>query len=144
MDAVATTQKILSQYRAMVGTLVKRIVCQIFTSEGTNFRWDRQNLENVYYDAIYTVLQADTITDSFYVTLKKLKAKIVRLHQEPQKRLFLHMDEQDKCEDETRSLYHVLRLRRRQESRTFYRIYDNEIYLQKSSPTILHTLTELM
>jgi hypothetical protein len=59
------------------------MVRQMFTSEGTNRRRDRQILENFYYDAIYTVLQEATLTNTTYVALKKLKAKIVRLHHEP-------------------------------------------------------------
>ena len=126
------------------GHYVKRLVRQLLTSEGTNRCWDHQTLENFYYDALYTVLHADTITDRSYVTLKKLKAKIVRLHQEPQKLLFLHTNEQDKCEDEMPSLYHVLRLRKRQESRTIDRVYNSEGNLQTSPPTILRTFTEFM
>ena len=126
------------------GRYVKRMVRQIFTSEGTGRRRDRQTLENFYYDAICTVLQADTITDSSYVTLKTLKAKIVRLHMEPHKRLFLHMDEQDKFEDETPSLYHLLKLRKRQESRTIDRFYDSEGNLHTSPHTILRIFMEFM
>jgi hypothetical protein len=71
------------------GRYVKRTVRQLFTSEGTNGRRDRQTLENFYYDAIYNILQDATLTDTTYVTLKKLKAKIVRLHHEHKQRLFL-------------------------------------------------------
>ena len=94
----------------------------MFTSQGTNRRRDRQILENFYYDAIYTVLQEATLMDTTYVTLKKLKAKIVRLHHEPKQRLFLHTEDQDKYEDETPSLYHVLKMWKRQESRMIDRV----------------------
>ena len=73
------------------------MVRQLFTSEGTNRRRDRQTLENFHYDAIYTVLQDATLTDTTYVTLKKLKAKIAGLHHEPKQRLFLRAEDQDKC-----------------------------------------------
>ena len=85
------------------------MVRQLFTSEGANRRRDRQTLENFYYDAVYTALQDATFTYMTYVILKKLKAKIVRLHHEPKQRLFLQTEDQDKCEDKTPSLYHVLK-----------------------------------
>lgn len=43
---------------------------------------DRQT-ENFYYEAMYTALLDATITDTTLVTLKKMKAKIARLHHEP-------------------------------------------------------------
>jgi hypothetical protein len=51
------------------GRYVKRMVRQLFTSEGTNRRRDRKTLENFYYDTIYNVLQDATVTDTTYVTL---------------------------------------------------------------------------
>jgi hypothetical protein len=78
------------------------------------------------------------------VTLKKLKAKIIRLHHEPKQRLFLHTEDQDKCEDETPSLYHVLKMRKRQTSQMIDRVYDSEGHLQTSQLTILRVFTEFM
>jgi hypothetical protein len=126
------------------GRYVKRMVRQLFTSEGTNRRRDRQSLENFYYDAIYNILQDATLTDTTYVRLKKLKAKIVRLHREPTQRLFLHTEDQDKCEDETPSLYYILQMRKRQESRMIDSVYDSEAHLQTSPLAMLRVYTELM
>jgi len=126
------------------GRYVKRMVRQLFTSEGTNRRRDRKTLENFYYDAIYNILQDATLTDTTYVTLKKLKAKIVRLHHEPTQRLLLHTEDQDKCEDETPSLYHILQMRKRQESRMIDRVYDSEGHLKTSPLAILRVYTEFM
>jgi len=65
------------------GRYVKRVVCQLFTTEGTNCRQDSQRLEIFYYGVIYTALQDVTITDTTYVSLKKTRVRIVVHHHEP-------------------------------------------------------------
>ena len=65
------------------GRYAKRMMRQIFIQEGISRRRDRQTLENFYYKAIYTALQEDNLRDTTFLTLKQLKAKIVRLYHEP-------------------------------------------------------------
>jgi len=78
------------------GRYAKRMMRQIFIQEGNSRRKCRQTLENVYYEAIYTALQDDNLRDTAFLTLKQLKAKIVRLHQEPHLHLFVDNDDQKK------------------------------------------------
>ena len=89
---------------------------QIFIQEGTSRRKDRQTLENVYYEAIFTAMQVDNVRDTTFLTLKP-KAKIVRLYHEPHHHLYLDNDDQNKMEDEEPSLHHLLKRHKRQESR---------------------------
>jgi len=109
MDKIAVTQDILSQYLHVVGKIAKRMMRQIVTQEGTSRRRDRQTLENFYYEAIYTALQEDNLRGTTFLTLKQLKAKIVRQYYEPHHHLFLDNDDQNKIEDEEPSLHHLLK-----------------------------------
>jgi hypothetical protein len=86
---------------------VKGQIRKFYIGEGTNRRQDRTRLVNFYYDAIYAAVQNTNHTDSTYITLKALKAKMISLHHEPLKCLFLDTDDQDKQEDELPSSYHV-------------------------------------
>ena len=119
------------------GRYVKRLVLHLFTSEGTNRRQHRQTPENFYYDAIYTALQDATVTDTTYVTLKEMTAKIVRLHLEPHQRLFVDTEGQDNGVDETPKLYHIVRQVKRQEFKMVDRVYDSEGNLQTPPLTVL-------
>jgi len=69
------------------GRYVKRMVRQLFIQEGSSRPKDRQALENFYYEAIYKALQ-DNVEDTTFITLKRLKTKIVPLYHETQ-HLFL-------------------------------------------------------
>jgi hypothetical protein len=53
-------------------------------------------MENFYYEAMYAAIRDATNTDTLHVTVKELKAKLLRLHHGPNQRLFLGSDEQDK------------------------------------------------
>jgi hypothetical protein len=78
------------------GRCAKRMMRQIFIQEGTSRRRDRQTLENFYYEAIYTALQEDNLRDTTFLTLKQLKAKIVRLYHESHHHLFLDNNDKTK------------------------------------------------
>ena len=116
---------------------------KIFIQEGTSRRRDRQTLENFYYEAIYTALQEDNLRDTF-LTLKQLKAKMVRLYHEPHHHLFLDNDGQNKMEDEEPFLHHVLKRHKRQESRKINRVYDKDGNIQTTPINILCTFTIFM
>ena len=59
------------------------MIRQIFIQEGTSRRRDRQTLENLYYEAIYTALQEDSLRGATFLTLKQLKAKTVTVPRNP-------------------------------------------------------------
>jgi hypothetical protein len=56
-----------------------------FTWEGAARKLDRRELQNVYYDAIYGLLQTPIEHSAKATNLKELKAKITRLHHEQQR-----------------------------------------------------------
>ena len=115
---------------------------QIFIQEGASRRRDRQTLENFYYEAIYTALQEDNLRDTTFLTLKQLKAKIVRLYHEPHHHRFLD-DDQNKMEDEEPTLHHLLKRHKMQESRTVNSVYDDG-NIQTTPMNVLRTFTMFM
>ena len=52
----------------------------LFTSEGTERNSDRTRLEDFYYSAIYDAIQEPITHTQKMTTLKKLKAKLIRLN----------------------------------------------------------------
>jgi hypothetical protein len=57
---------------------------------------DRRHLENFYYETIYSILETKPLTDTAYIKLQELKAKIVRIHNSSNKKLLLNLHEHDK------------------------------------------------
>jgi hypothetical protein len=107
---------------------VKRMLRQTSTCEGLARRRDRRSLENFYYEAIYTLLQTPSDNTTKVAKLKHLKDKIIRLHHEEQKYLFLSNDDRDRLEGENPSLYHLLKARKRQESTTIQNCTTETVY----------------
>ena len=89
MGTVKTAQEILPQYHYVLGTLRKEDGASIFHQRRNQRPPERPYAENVYYYAIYSALGDVTLTVTTYMTLKKMKVKIVRLRNETQQRLFL-------------------------------------------------------
>lgn len=97
-----------------------------------------------YHDAVYNILRDTNIHGSTSITLKKLKAKILRLHHMAQHRIFLNTNEHDRIVDEEASLCHILKLRKRHESRMIYRVHDSHDNSQMASIAVLCTSTEFL
>jgi hypothetical protein len=91
---------------------------------------------------MYAGIRNATNTDTLHVTLKELKGKILRLHHGPNQRLFLGTEEQDKQKDEIPTLHHLLRQRKRQQSRLISKVQDGNGNTHTSSRDILIAFTE--
>jgi len=59
---------------------VKRMIQLLFSREGADRRRDRVEMENFYYSAIYDAIREQTSNETRNTTLKRLKAKIIRLN----------------------------------------------------------------
>ena len=59
---------------------MKRMIRQLLGREGADRRRDRLEMDNLYYSAIYSVLQNTTFQILQAVALKKLKAKIIKFN----------------------------------------------------------------
>jgi len=78
-------------------------------------------LENFYYALIYDVIQEPIQFTQKMSTLKKLKAKILRLNNTLLQKLMINTGEQDKMPGEDPFLHHLIKTRKRQASRTIGR-----------------------
>jgi arginine deiminase len=101
-------------------------------------------MENFYYEVLYNLIRAQTDHATKATTLKHMKAKITRLHHEEQKRLFLNNADRDRIDDESPSLYHSIRARKRQETRTVQTIQDRIGVIHTTMPDIKHTFKDYM
>jgi hypothetical protein len=117
---------------------------QTFTWEGAARRRDRRLLENFSYEAINNLLQTPGDHATTTITLKKMKAKITRLHSEEQKRLFLNNDGRDGLEGKEPSLCHLLKARKRQETTTIRTLHDGNGVLQTTTANILKNFKDYM
>jgi hypothetical protein len=100
-------------------------------------------MENLYYTAIYDILQNTDLHAAKATKLNKLKAKIVRLHSAKQMGALIDTGEQDRMLGEESCLHHLLKGRKRQEQHTVHQIHNNGIQ-HTSSAGILHLFTEHM
>jgi hypothetical protein len=95
------------------------VVGKLRCEDGTPIfhKWTTRRRDGQTRENLYNVLQDANQQDKTFVTLKKLKGKIVRQHA-PLHRPLLHNDDEDKIVYENPSLYHTPKLRKRQDSWT--------------------------
>jgi hypothetical protein len=108
----------------LLGHCVVAAITQVQIQEGTGRRRDRSIMEDSYYEALYAALRnthQHTVTS---IALKQLKAKIVRLNSTGQWRVLLDNGEHERLAGEKLTLYHLLKMRRRQESRMIHGVQD--------------------
>jgi hypothetical protein len=91
---------------------------------------------------MYASIRDVTNADTLHVTLKELKGKIIRLNHGPNQRLFLGSEEQEKQNDEQPTLFHLLRQRRRQQSRLISKVQECDGNTYTSSRDIQRAFTE--
>ena len=116
---------------------VKRKVKYLFVRERTERKLDCNRMENFYYATIYNILQEPVTYNQKIATLKKMRAKIVWLSSTFHQRTIMDTGEHDKTLGETPSLYHIIKLRKRQNSRTIKRISDEHDKIHSTSMAII-------
>jgi len=99
-------------------------------------------MEDFCYRVIYDIVRQLGQNANKLTKLNCLKAKIIRLNSKYRQRVMLNNTEQDKAEGEKPSIHHVIRSRKRQETRTISIIRDDNDELQETSKTILKAFTE--
>jgi len=73
-----------------------------------------------------------------------MKAKITRLHHEEQKRPFLNNTERGRIGQENPSVYHLIRARKRQETRMLQAIQDRNGVTLATVADIVHIFKDYM
>ena len=103
---------------------VKRMIQLTFQREGAERRRDRTAMENFYCSAIYQVLQAPVNHLQKATALKRLMAKIIRLHSIQQQGIILDNGYPDRIVGEELSTHHFISAIKRQKLRTANQIYN--------------------
>ena len=81
-------------------------------------------MENHLYECLYDILKANIPETEKQPALQKYKAKIVQLHAKRREKILLDTHANDRMEDEDPSLYHVLILHKRRDTRLITQIND--------------------
>jgi hypothetical protein len=103
---------------------VKRMIRQEFEWEGSARSRDQRELENLYYDIIYQVLRDPSHQENTAQILRKLKARIARIHSAQQSGVLLDMNYSDRLPGEEISIHHYVRSRKRRMARSITRVTD--------------------
>jgi len=123
---------------------VKRMIQLIFSREGADRRRDRVEMENFYYSAIYDAIREQSSDETRNTTLKRLKAKIIRLNSTHYRALQVDVGEGDRLRGEGPSLHHLLQGRKRKKQRTILHTLDHNGALKTTTVDILRLFTEHM
>ena len=111
----------------------KRMIKHLFTRKGTERNNYRIKMENLYYTAIYDVLQEPDQHTSKTLAMRRLKAKTIRLNSIHRQWLLVDTGEQDRIMSEETFFHHLLKTRKRQDRRLIKQIYEDNGTLQTSS-----------
>jgi hypothetical protein len=115
----------------------------LLSREGVDRGRDRVEMENFYYSAIYDVLREPTMNDAKTITLKRLKAKIIRLNSAHKQALQVDVGERDRLRVES-PLHHLLQGTKRLKKRTILHAYDKNGDLKKTTVDVLRIFAEHM
>jgi hypothetical protein len=107
--------------------------------EGSIYRQDTITLENSYYEAIYDVIAGDESHKKKAVILNKFKAKIIRLNNHNNKRILLDNHDRDVMEGEDPSIFHIIRMMKRKDTRTITSIQDQNGITHTTPEGIMRT-----
>ena len=117
--------------------LVKRKLKQLYMREGTAKLREAKIMENHYYECIYELLQDNRPPDEKFVTLNRLRGKIINLHCVPLQKILCNTNENNKQPNEQPTLFHVLRLQKRRSTRVIRHIQDETGQIHNSPLAIM-------
>jgi hypothetical protein len=101
-------------------------------------------MENFYYSAMYDALREPITNEAKTITLKRLKAKIIRLNSAHKQALQVDVGEGDSLRGEERSLHHLLQGRKRIKQHTILHAYDKNGDLKTTTVDMLRIFAEQM
>jgi exonuclease III len=116
---------------------VKQQIRKLFISFGTEKKRDMKNMEDFYYQCIYTILQDPQLRLEKMVEINRLKAKIVNIHSNRMEGVKRGVDETGNGMEERVSIYHIIRQKQHREQRTITNITDAKREKHKTSKNIL-------
>ena len=135
-------QKIIRYYPNKVmwwDKYVKQKIKQTFQGEGAERNRDQRDLENHYYGMIYSVIREQLPQAEKAIQLRKLKAKIIRLHSIKRRGALLDTEDRDRMTGETPTIHHYLKSRKRRTKRTIpYVLDENGVFFTVSPCILIH------
>jgi hypothetical protein len=81
-------------------------------------------MENHYYECIHDILSRDMQPGEKRAALHRYKAKLVTLHAERNRKIFLDVRGCDRVDDEEPTLFHIVRQKQRQKARDITHVTD--------------------
>jgi len=105
---------------------VKKQLQRLLRQEERECTSNLRIMENHLYQCLYDIIHSDAPETDKFPALQSCKAKILRLHAERNARILLDTTAHDSMEDEEPSLYHVLKMLRRRETRTIQQVQDSQ------------------
>jgi len=117
VDGLKAAEKVLLRLADVVGRYTKKQILLFSNQEGSKRRRDFVKMENFPTRCIYDVLRNTNRHGQKMIMLSPLKAKITSLHGDRLQRVMLDNDEPNRLEGKRPALFHILQMRKRQESR---------------------------
>lgn len=96
---------------------VKRVIRQAFQREGAMRNRDRKDLENFYYDVIYQAIRDPPKEENTALVIRRMKAKLLRLHSMQRRGVLLDTAEKDRTLGEEVTIHQFIQSRKRRKAR---------------------------
>jgi hypothetical protein len=122
-------------------TNVNRKIRQTFQREGAERNRDGREMENYYCDMIYRVIRDSTPQEEKTIHLRKLKAKIVRLHSIQQRGVLLDTEDRDRITGEISTIHQYLKSRKRRTMRTITQVQDENGIMKTGQTEVMGIFT---
>ena len=100
--------------------LCKKKIRQLYQREQAERRRDHCMMENHLYECMYDVLQRPGPSDQMLPALKRLKAKIVRLHSRRLQKILNDNNDADRPDGDQLTICHIFQTKQRRAKRTIY------------------------
>ena len=101
-------------------------------------------MEDFYYAAIYHAIRSTHMSENIAITIRRLKAKILRLTCQHMRGVLLDTTDNDSMQEEDITTYHYIRSRKRQKTRQVTQILDEEGHLQTDHDVIMRQFTNFL
>ena len=111
-----------SWWERQVKPNVRRLARRVATEKHRTYKI----METHLYECLHDIINANIPETEKYIPLQKYKAKIVRLNAQKREQLLLDTHPYDRIDEESPSLFQVLKIRKRQAAREITRITDEE------------------
>ena len=102
---------------------IKKKIQKFYKQKESESNRDKTQLENHYYECLYDILAQNIPEKEKRPRINKMKAKIVKMNSEALKATIMaDIDKNDRTEEETPSLYHILQAKKKYELNEQYRV----------------------